>query len=67
MQVVNSRQKRAGRGLAWPLERVLSLLTGVVTTTTAGLAAAVSPWLLLVTAFVGINQLAFAAVGDCPM
>ena len=50
----------------WPLERVLFLLAGLVTTAGAGLAAAVSPWFLLMTAFVGLNQLAFAAFGDCP-
>jgi hypothetical protein len=30
------------------------------------LSVLVSPWFLLLTAFVGLNQLAFAAVGDCP-
>jgi len=39
----------AGR---WPLERVLFLLAGTVTFMSAVLAALVSPWFLLLTAFV---------------
>jgi fatty acid desaturase len=50
---------------AWPLERALFLLAGTVTLLSAALAAAVSPWFLLLTAFVGVNQLLFVAVGDC--
>ena len=50
----------------WPLERVLFVLAGGMTLLSALLAATVSPWFLLLTAFVGVNQLIFAAVGDCP-
>lgn len=50
----------------WPLERILFVMAGTVTLVSAALAAAVSPWFLLLTAFVGANQLLFAAVGDCP-
>lgn len=32
----------------------------------AGLAAAVSPWFLLLTAFVGVNQWLFVLLGACP-
>jgi len=53
----------AGR---WPLERVLFLLAGTVTFVSAVLAALVSPWFLLLTAFVGLNQWAFTAFGACP-
>ena len=53
----------AGR---WPLERVLFLLAGTVTFSSAVLAALVSPWFLLLTAFVGVNQWAFVAFGACP-
>ena len=49
-----------------PLERVLFLLAGTMTVLSAALAALVSPWFLLVTAFVGANQLAFVAFGNCP-
>lgn len=51
---------------SWPLERVLFLLAGTMTLLSAILAAAVSPWFLLLTAFVGINQLAFVTVRACP-
>lgn len=50
----------------WPLERVLFLLAGTMTLLSALLAALVSPWFLLLTAFVGANQLAFVAFGNCP-
>jgi hypothetical protein len=49
----------------WPLERVLFLLAGTMTLLSALLAATVSPWFLLLTAFVGLNQLAFASVRVC--
>lgn len=50
----------------WPLERALFLLAGTMTLLSALLAATVSPWFLLLTAFVGANQLAFVAFGNCP-
>ena len=49
----------------WPLERILFALAGTVTLLSVALAALVSPWWLLLTAFVGVNQLAFVALGDC--
>jgi hypothetical protein len=49
----------------WPLERVLFALAGTMTLVSIALAAAISPWWLLLTAFAGANQLAFAAFGDC--
>lgn len=49
----------------WPLERILFAMAGTVTLVAALLAAAVSPWWLLLAAFVGVNQLAFVAFGDC--
>ena len=54
----------SGRG--WPLERVLFALAGTVTLLSAALAALVSPWLLLLTAFVGVNQWLYVAAGACP-
>lgn len=51
----------------WPLERVLFAIAGTVVLISAALAAFVSPWFLLLTAFVGFNQWLFVAVGDCPM
>jgi hypothetical protein len=50
----------------WPLERVLFALAGAVTLLSAALAAVVSPWFLVLTAFVGLNQWLYVAVGACP-
>lgn len=50
----------------WPLERVLFLMAGAMTALSAVLAALVSPWFLLLTGFVALNQLAFVAFGNCP-
>ena len=51
---------------SWPLERVLFALAGSVTLISALLAALVSPWFLLLTAFVGVNQWLYVLVGGCP-
>ena len=50
----------------WPLERVLFALAGTMTLLSALLAAVVSPWFLLLTAFVGVNQWLYVAFGACP-
>ena len=50
----------------WPLERVLFELAGSVVLVSAALVAFVSPWFLLLTAFVGVNQWLYVAVGTCP-
>ena len=57
---------RCERKASWPLERVLFLLAGTVTALSAALAAFVSPWFSLLTAFVAANQLLFVAIGNCP-
>ncbi len=51
---------------SWPLERVLFALAGTVTLVSVALAAAVSPLFLALTAFVGVNQWLYVAVGACP-
>jgi hypothetical protein len=51
---------------AWPLERVLFALAGTVTLLSAALVALASPWFLLLTAFVGVNQWLYVAAGACP-
>ena len=51
---------------AWPLERVLFALAGSMTLLAIVLAVPVSPWFLLLGAFVGLNQWLFVAVGACP-
>ena len=50
----------------WPTTRILFLLAGTMTLLSATLAATVSPWFLLLTAFVGANQLLFVSAGACP-
>ena len=54
------------RPTAWPLERILFAMAGTVTLVSALLAAVVSPWFLILTAFVGLNQWAYVAVRACP-
>ena len=44
---------------AWPMAGTMTLLSAL-------LAATVSPWFLLLTAFVGLNQWAFVLFGACP-
>jgi len=50
----------------WPLERVLFAMAGTMTLISVALVALVSPWFLILTAFVGINQLLYVAFGACP-
>jgi hypothetical protein len=54
------------RSAGWPLERVLFALAGTVTLVSVALAALVSPWFLLLTAFVGVNQWLYVLFGACP-
>jgi hypothetical protein len=53
-------------GSRWPLERALFLMAGTVTVLSVLSAVLVSQWFLLLTAFVGLNQWLFVAVGACP-
>jgi hypothetical protein len=57
---------RCARATGWPLERVLFAMAGTVTLLSALLAAVVSPWFLLLTAFVGINQWLYVVFAACP-
>ena len=52
--------------LSWPLERVLFALAGSVTLLSVALVALLSPWFLLLTAFVGVNQWLYVLFGACP-
>ena len=65
MSAGSDAASRSGSG--WPLERALFAIAGTVTLLSAALAAAVSPWFLLLTAFVGVNQWLFVLAGTCPM
>ena len=51
---------------SWPLERVLFAMAGTMTIVSALLAASVSPWFLLLTAFVGVNQWLYVTFRACP-
>jgi hypothetical protein len=51
---------------AWPLERVLFALAGTVVLLSTLLAAVVSPWLLVLAAFAGLNQWLYVLIGACP-
>jgi hypothetical protein len=45
---------------------VLFAMAGTMTLLSAALAAFVSPWFLLLTAFVGINQWLYVTLRNCP-
>ena len=49
------------------LERWLRLIAGVVVLSSLALAWLVTPWFLLLTAFVGVNLLQSAFTNWCPM
>lgn len=51
----------------WPQHRILFLLAGTMTLAGTLLAAAVSPWFLIIPALVGANQLLMASAGWCPV
>lgn len=50
----------------WPLERVLFAMAGSMTLLSAVLVAVVSPWFLILTALVGVNQWLYVMFGACP-
>ena len=50
----------------WPLERVLFAMAGTMTLLSALLSVIVSPWFLLLTAFVGVNQWLYVTLRGCP-
>lgn len=58
--------RSCAREAGWPLERVLFAMAGTMTLLSALLAAVVSPWFLLLTAFVGVNQWLYVLFGACP-
>jgi hypothetical protein len=65
-RVPQSTQDPVAGNSRWPLERVLFALAGTMTLLGAVLAALVSPWFLLLTAFVGVSQWLYVLVGVCP-
>lgn len=50
----------------WPAERILFALGGTMTLVSVLLAVTVSPWFLLLTTFVGVNQWLYVTLGACP-
>lgn len=60
MRGVSSARRRPS------LERVLFGLAGSMVLVGALLSAVVSPWFLLLVAFVGVNQWVYVIAGDCP-
>jgi hypothetical protein len=60
-------QPTSDRKDRWPLERALFAIAGTVVLIGALLSAVVSPWFLLLVAFVGLNQWLYVLAGDCPM
>lgn len=50
----------------WPLERILFAMAGTMSLLSALLAATLSPWFLLLTAFVGVNQWLYVTARACP-
>ena len=61
-----SREAADAPAPRWPLERVLFALAGTVVLLSVALVALVSPWFLLLTAFVGVNLWLYVLVGACP-
>lgn len=51
---------------AWPLERVLFAMAGTMTLISVILVALFSPWFLILTALVGVNQWLYVVFGACP-
>ena len=49
-----------------PLELVLFAMAGTVTLASVLSAVIVSPWFLVLTAFVGVSEWLFVLIGDCP-
>lgn len=66
MRTIATPTTHPTRVTRWPLERILFAMAGTVTLLGALLAAIVSPWFLLLVAFVGVNQLLYVALRGCP-
>lgn len=61
-----SRPLTCASTAGWPLERALFALAGTVTLLSVLLVAVVSPWFLVLTASVGVNQWLCVALGTRP-
>ena len=63
---VTSAQVQGVPRAKWPMERILFAMAGTMVLVSALLAAVISPWFLLLTAFAGVSQLLYVTVGACP-
>jgi hypothetical protein len=63
---MNDSAMSVGTEIHWPLERILFALAGSMVLLSVVLAVLVSPWFLLLTAIVGVNQWLYVAFGACP-
>ena len=61
-----SSEPACARDSSWPLERALFALAGTMTLLSVTLSVLISPWFLLLTAFVGVNQWFYVVVRACP-
>ncbi|MFI5719514.1 DUF2892 domain-containing protein [Nocardia sp. NPDC051750] len=50
----------------WTIDRLVPLLAGFLVLVSTALAAALSPWWLVLTMLVGANLLLYSGVGWCP-
>ena len=64
--MISPTSQSASTSTRWPLERTLFAMAGTMTLVSALLATLVSPWFLLLTAFVGINQWMYVTLRGCP-
>ncbi len=53
------------KSTGWPLERVLFAMAGTVSLVAVALSALVSPWFLILVAFVAVNQWLYVLFGAC--
>lgn len=63
---MNTAVATSAKTSTWPLERVLFAMAGTMTLVSALLAALLSPWFLLLTVFVGVNQWMYVTLRGCP-
>ncbi|MFJ2837972.1 DUF2892 domain-containing protein [Nocardia sp. NPDC087230] len=54
------------RHQGWTVERVVPLMAGAIVLVSVASALVFTPWWLLLTTFVGVNLVFYAAVGWCP-
>ena len=66
MSVITNSSTLSTTPTHWPLERILFAMAGTMTLVSALLASVVSPWFLLLTTAVGINQWLYVTLRGCP-